>query len=57
MNIKAFEKNKFNFLFFTNFETLFFVFIFSDSSFGAYYASPDQASQFQICVLELWNPK
>jgi hypothetical protein len=44
MNIKAFEKNKFYFLLFTNFETLFFVFIFSDSSFGTYYASPDQAS-------------
>jgi hypothetical protein len=40
--IKA--QNKFYFLFFTNFESLFFVFIFSDSSFGTYYASPEQAS-------------
>jgi hypothetical protein len=57
MNIKAFEKNQFYFSCFKNFETLFFAFIISYSFFGTYYAPPDQVSCFQICVLELWNPK
>jgi hypothetical protein len=44
MNIKAFEKNEFYFLSFTNFETLFFAFIILYSFFGTYYAPPDQVS-------------
>jgi hypothetical protein len=39
MNIQAFGKKQFYFLFFTNFETLFFIFIFS-YSFSGTYASP-----------------
>jgi hypothetical protein len=44
MNIKAFEKNRVYFLFFTNFQTLFFAFIISYSFFGSYDAPPDPIS-------------
>jgi hypothetical protein len=44
MNIKAFGKNQFYFLFFTNFGTLFFDFIFSYSFFGTYSAPLEQVS-------------
>jgi hypothetical protein len=42
MNIQAVEKKQFYFLFFTNFETLFSIFIFSYSFSGTYSAPLDQ---------------
>jgi hypothetical protein len=57
MNIQAFGKNQFYFLFFTNFESLFFCFYFFIFIFWTYYAPLDQFLWLQASSLNLWNPK
>jgi hypothetical protein len=54
---QSFCKKQFYCLFFTNFETLFFVFIFSYSFSGTYSAPLDQVLLLQYWALNLWNPK
>jgi hypothetical protein len=57
MNIQAFGKKQFYFLFFTNFETLFFVFIFSYSFSGTYSAPLDQVLCFESLESETSSQK